>query len=66
LERTSWLEQVELDAIRSTWRKPPAGSFVVRETLTPAEIANLCRKAKEASAYYREAFGNLRMAEKKP
>jgi hypothetical protein len=39
-----------------------AGHFVVRDMLTPDEIADLRRKAEAASAFYREAFGNLRMA----
>jgi hypothetical protein len=59
-----WLEQAELDAIRSTWSRPPAGHFVVRDMLTPDEIADLRRKAKEASAYARKAYPHLRMAEK--
>jgi hypothetical protein len=29
-----WMEQAELDAIRSTWASP--GHFVVRDMLTPA------------------------------
>src|SRR6266540_606090 len=58
-----WLEKAELDAIRRTWSKRPAGHFVVRDMLTPEEIANLRRKAKEASAFARKVYPHMRMAE---
>jgi hypothetical protein len=59
-----WLEQAELRAMKRPLPKAkrPAGEFIVTEMLTLDEIAELRRKAKEASACYRHAFGNLRMA----
>jgi hypothetical protein len=55
-----WLEQAEVDAIRSTWSRPSAGHFVVRDMLTPEEIAGLRRSATQTRAYAQRLFPNLK------